>query len=161
VLVPLLLHPSGVQVIFTRRTESLSSHAGQISFPGGRIDSTDATPAAAAVREMQEELGVVAERVTLVGRLDEMITVTGYHVTPVVGTLPGSTLFQPNPAEVARVLTVPLEHLLQRDRWEHHVRTWQGQSFRMWQIVHEGDVIWGATAMMLRQFVELLWAANI
>lgn len=161
VLVPLVLDPDGVRVILTRRTDDLSSHAGQVSFPGGRVDATDASATQAALRETHEELGVDPDQITMLGRLDEIITVTHYHVTPVVGTLPASTVFHPNPAEVARVLRVPLAQLLDGERWERGARKWQGVTFKMWQFTYEDDLIWGATAMMLRQFVELLWTVKI
>lgn len=157
VLVPLLLDPTGVRVVLTRRTEDLSSHAGQISFPGGRIDPSDASAAHAALRETHEELGVDPSTVQIVGRIDEIVILTRHHVTPVVGTLPASTVFHPNPREVALVLRVPLDELLQEERWERHAHTWNNSRFHMWELTYEGERIWGATALMLRQFVELLW----
>jgi 8-oxo-dGTP pyrophosphatase MutT (NUDIX family) len=152
-----MLDPSGVRIIFTRRTDALTSHAGQVSFPGGRIDPTDHGPAAAALREMQEEMGVAPTRISVIGRIDEIITVTGYHITPIVGTLPPDTQFEPNPLEVARVLSVPLDALLDASRWQPDEREWKGQVMRLWKFPFEDDLIWGATAQMLRQFMELLW----
>ncbi len=160
VLVPLLpQRVSGdLSIVFTRRSEELGSHAGQVAFPGGHIEVGDVSAEAAALRETEEELGIAAGDIEVVGRLDEVYTVTGYHVCPVVGVLTADIKLTPDPREVARVFNVPLDLLLERERWREQQHTWRGSSFRIWHFPFDGEDIWGATAAMLRGFVELLWA---
>lgn len=148
-------------LIFTLRTETLSSHKGQISFPGGSIDPGDADAAAAASREAHEEIGLDPGDVTVLGELDTFPTyVSGYVVTPVVGWLDSLPELVPNPAEVARVLVVPLSALTDEIRSDpgfvHEGRTYPTEAW-LW----EGNVIWGVTARVLRDFLELLGRAGL
>ena len=107
VLVPLVDRQDGLTVLLTKRTDHLHDHAGQISFPGGRIDAADADAVAAALREAEEEVGLPRERVEVIGRLDTYITRTGFEVTPVIGFVDPPTAFAPDPFEVAEVFEVP------------------------------------------------------
>jgi 8-oxo-dGTP pyrophosphatase MutT (NUDIX family) len=159
-LVPLPRDPEALEVVLTRRTSDLTSHAGQVSFPGGRIDEADGSAEAAAMRELQEELGVAARDVALVGHLDHMLTVTGYHITPVVGVLAPGVELRPEPREVARVFSVPLDRLLDDGGWELREHHWNGRVFHSWHFPWDGEDVWGATARMLRGFVELLWTRS-
>lgn len=148
-------------LIFTLRTETLPSHKGQISFPGGSIDAGDESPAAAALRESHEEIGLDPGLVEVLGQLDTFPTyVSGYLVTPVVGWLDALPELRPNPAEVARVLVVPLGALTDEIRsdpgFEHGGRTFPTEAW-----IWEGNVIWGVTARVLRGFLELLGRAGI
>ena len=111
-LVPLVNRPSGLQVLLTQRTAHLTDHAGQISFPGGRAEETDASLAATALRETEEEVGLPASAVTVLGSLPHYETVTGYRVTPVVGWVEPPFALKPDPFEVADVFEVPLDFLL-------------------------------------------------
>lgn len=160
VLVPVVdgTEPS---LIFTRRTETLSSHKGQISFPGGSIDASDDGAAAAALRESQEELGLDPSAVDVLGELDTFPTyVSGYVVTPIVGWLAELPALRPNPAEVAEVLIVPLQSLTDEIRsdpgFEHEGRTFPTEAW-----IWEGNVIWGVTARVVRGFLELLASVGL
>jgi len=159
VLVPLreIEGGDGAEVILTLRvTHPKDPHSGQVSFPGGRQEVGDGDRVHTALREAQEELGIPPERVRVIGRLDEMLTVTGYHVVPIVGCVPRDVELVPNPDEVARVFTVPLDELLRDDRWEHRVHAWRGSEVLVWHFPHDGEDVWGATGQMLHDMVELL-----
>ena len=159
VLVPLRYEDSShesFEVILTRRSSELPSHAGQVSFPGGGYQDDDADIAATALRESFEEIGLAHDQVTVVGRLDDVQTITGYHVTPVVATVSTEATFAPDESEVARVFTVPLNIILEAERWERHTHTFKGSQLEMWQILWDGETIWGVTAYMLRAFRRVL-----
>lgn len=148
-------------LIFTVRTDTLSSHKGQISFPGGSIDPTDPTPEHGALREAQEELGLDPIGVRVLGELDSFPTfVSGYVVTPFVGWLDEKPELQPNPAEVAQVLHVPIEDLAEDIRrepgFEHGGNHYPTEAW-----VWRDHVIWGVTARIIRQFLERLAAAGL
>lgn len=149
-----------LEVVFTRRASDLESHAGQVSFPGGGLERNDSGPDAASLREMREELGVPPEAVEIVGHLDHLHTITGYHIVPVVGVIAAGVTFHPDPREVARVFTVPLARLMDESGWELHEHHWRGSVLESWHFPFDGEDIWGATGRMLRDFVELLWAAG-
>jgi 8-oxo-dGTP pyrophosphatase MutT (NUDIX family) len=152
VLVPIYPDPEPT-VIFTVRSEDLPSHKGQISFPGGSIDPGDASPEAAALREAHEEIGLDPAGVTIVGRLDDMPTfVSGYVVSPIVGCLEGRPELTPNPAEVAHVLHVPLEDLVDEIRREPGFPE-RGRTYPTEAWVWRDHVIWGVTARLLRDLL--------
>jgi 8-oxo-dGTP pyrophosphatase MutT (NUDIX family) len=149
VLVPLVHRDDGLTVLFTERSVDLPDHPGQISFPGGRIEPGDADPPVAALREAEEEVGLPRERVTLLGRLAEYETVTGYRVTPVVGWVEPPFELRPDPIEVADVFEVPLAFLLDRANQKRHFRM-IGELRRDYFAIPYGErYIWGATAAML------------
>ncbi len=159
VLVPLRYENESRQsfeVILTRRSSELPSHAGQVSFPGGGFQDGDVDIVATALRETFEEIGVGRDQVTVVGRLDDVQTITGYHVTPVVGTMAMGTALVADESEVARVFTVPLNVILDASRWEQHIHEFKGSQVEMWQLLWDGETIWGATAYMLRAFRSVL-----
>lgn len=128
-----------------------------MSFPGGRIDPYDASPEAAALRETREELGIPERAVRVLGRLDEMYTLTGYHIVPVVGVLTEDVELRPNEVEVARAFAVPLADLLLPERWEQRAHSYHGSVADVWHFAHDGEDIWGVTGAILRGFIELLW----
>ncbi|WP_404368197.1 CoA pyrophosphatase [Sphingomonas sp. MMS24-J45] len=136
-------------VILTRRTDTLSRHAGQIAFPGGRIDPDDASPSAAALREAEEEIALPRDRVTLVGAADRYRTVTGFEVTPVIGVVPPDLVFTPAAAEVAAVFEVPLGFLLDSGNHVEASVEWQGRNRHYYEIIWGEHRIWGATAAMI------------
>jgi len=148
-------------LIFTVRTETLPHHKGQISFPGGSVDHGDASVEAAALREAHEEIALEPADVTVVGRLDDTPTfVTSYVVSPVVGYLQHRPALKPNPAEVAEILEVPLEDLVDEIRREPGF-TERGRTFPTEAWVWNGHVIWGVTARLLRILLERLAAAGL
>ncbi len=149
VLVPLVNRPEGLSVLLTLRSADLPDHAGQISFPGGRVEPEDASLAAAALREADEEVGLPPERVAVLGQLSPYETVTGYRVTPVVGWVEPPFALKPDPVEVADVFEVPLPFLLDPANQHRHFRMLGPQRRDYWAIPYGERYIWGATAAML------------
>lgn len=145
-------------VLFTERTHHVEHHKGQISFPGGASDDGDEDLARTALRETEEELGVRPEDVEIIGRLDDMVTISNFRVTPFVGVLRTNSeyTFVLNSHEVERVVQVPLPHLLDERNMELEVRQHKGKQVLVPAYTYENHRIWGATARMLRQFLELL-----
>lgn len=157
VLVPLLRQDGEWRLLYTRRTDLVESHKGQVSFPGGACDDGETTPEETALREAHEEIGLAPHEVRLLGRLNPMNTISFYRVTPVVGVIPWPTVFRPEQAEVARIFTMPLTWLADRsNRWEFNLL---GRDHSV--IVYhpfDGEVLWGATARMTVDFLEILQA---
>ena len=149
VLVPIVDHPSGLTVIFTKRTSHLKAHSGQVSFPGGRAEPADPTPEHTALREAQEEIGLAVEQIEVLARLPEYHTRTGFRVTPVVGLLTPPLALTPDPMEVEEVFEVPLAFLLDPRNHERESRELQGQLRSYYVMRYGGRTIWGATAGML------------
>jgi 8-oxo-dGTP pyrophosphatase MutT (NUDIX family) len=142
--------------LLTLRTDTLRKHAGQISFPGGRIDDDDGSPTEAALREAEEEIGLDRRFVEPVGFLDGYRTGTGFSITPVVALIaPGFTL-QLAEAEVAEVFEVPLAFLFDPDHHQKHAREWRGRTRSFWAMPYGERYIWGATAGMLKNLYERL-----
>jgi len=160
VLIGLVPRPSGLQVLLTRRNAALRHHAGQISFPGGRIEAGDADPAAAALREAHEEIGLVPGKAQPLGYLDCLATITGFHVFPVVATV--DVAFSPirDPNEVEEVFEVPLDFLLDPAHERHREVDYRGGKRRMVEFVYRDYRIWGATAAMLVNFRQRLERAG-
>lgn len=161
VLLPIVLRPEPT-VLLTLRTQHLSTHSGQIAFPGGRVDDADADAVAAALRETQEEIGLAADFVEVLGQLPVYVTGSSFHVTPVVALISSDMVLRPNPFEVADVFEVPLAYLMNPAHHRHHQATWQGVQ-REWLSMPYQDAaterfIWGATAGMLRNFYRFLRA---
>ncbi len=161
VLLPLVMRER-LQVLLTQRTAGLSTHAGQIAFPGGKVDAQDRDATAAALREAHEEIGLPASHVEVLGQLPTYITGTQFHVTPVVALVRPGFELQPSPHEVDDVFEVPLDFLMDPRRHRLHALEWNGAS-RQWYSMpyHDGTqerFIWGATAGMLRNFYRFLRA---
>jgi 8-oxo-dGTP pyrophosphatase MutT (NUDIX family) len=156
VLVPLVERDEGLTVLLTQRSAHLKNHAGQISFPGGRVEEIDESPLAAALRETEEEIGLSRKFVRVVGYLESHLIFTGFHVVPVVGFVrPGFTL-QPDPKEVAEVFEVPLAHILNVANHGTRTRDVAGGVLHVYHIPYGERVIWGATAGMLMSLYRLL-----
>ena len=145
-------------VVFTQRTAHLSDHAGQISLPGGRCDAADSTPERTALREAEEELGIAADRVQILGRLPEYRTSTGFAVTPVVGWSEPPMTYRPDPREVADVFEVPLAFLLDERNHRYESAFFKGRMRHYWAMPYGERFIWGATAGMLVTFHRLMSA---
>jgi len=156
VLVPLVDHTDGLTVLFTRRTDHLEHHAGQISFPGGHVEPSDARPEDAALRELEEETGVPRSRVKILGRLDNYVTRTGFDVVPVVGLVAPPFELIPDPHEVAEVFEVPLAFLLDPTNHQRHTRIIRGGNRQFYAMPYGDYFIWGATAGMLVNLYETL-----
>lgn len=156
VLVPLVVRETGLSLLFTRRTEHLADHPGQISFPGGRIDDADDDAWAAALRETEEEVGLPRTRVRPAGRLDTYVTRTGFEVTPLVGLVRPPFALAPDSFEVAEVFEAPLGFFLDPAHREIHSRVYQGKERFFFAFPYGDYYIWGATAGMLVNLVEVL-----
>lgn len=149
VLIPVVAREVGLTVLLTQRSKELPSHAGQIAFPGGKIDQKDTSPLAAALRETREETGIAEEFVQPVGYLKTYETGTGFSVVPVVGVLrPGFDLV-PEPGEVSEIFEVPLGFLMDPSNHQRKQAMWQGRMREYHAMPYEGRYIWGATAAML------------
>ena len=160
VLVPLIDHPPGhpygMTVLLTQRTAHLTAHAGQISFPGGRIEAHDPDPESAALRETEEEIGVPRDRVSVIGRLDTYLTGTGFEITPVVGIVTPPFPISIDPFEVEEAFEVPLSYILD-PRNHQRVERQSGAHRRIFYVLpYEGRNIWGATAGILVNLAEVL-----
>ena len=156
VLIPVIAHPGDLTVLFTQRTAHLTSHAGQVSFPGGRAEPGDASAEFTALREAEEEIGLPAARVEILARLPDYRTRTGYRVTPVIGLIEPPLELAPDPREVAEVFEVPLAFLLDPGNRQRRTRQFQGQEVGYYVFEHQERVIWGATAGMLVNLYRML-----
>lgn len=157
VLVGLVERASGMQVVLTRRTEALRHHAGQVSFPGGGIEPGDADPAAAALREACEEIGLAPTQAEALGYLDPFATITGFHVFPLVARIDRAFAPVPDPREVDEVFEVPFDFLMQAGNARELQVDFRGARRAVVEFQYGGHRIWGATAAMLvnlRQRIE-------
>ena len=146
-----------LNVVLTLRPETMPSHAGQVAFPGGKRDPGDPTLVYTALREAEEEVGVIPGEVELIGRSGPYITGSGYRVMPVVGRLPPNFIAKPDPYEVAAVFETPLSFLMNPDNHEEHRRMWEGRERRYFVMPHAGYHIWGVTAGIIRAFFHRLY----
>jgi len=159
VLVPIVMRDEP-SLLLTRRTSHLKKHAGQVAFPGGRIDPGDADATAAALREAEEEIALDPDRVEIVGRMDDYVTGTGFIITPVIGLLPADVQVHPSPDEVGAVFEFPFSVLLDPDaprRQKQHVR---GRWREYWVWPHPDHFIWGATAAIMHHLAGKLRCAS-
>ncbi|HZO01930.1 MAG TPA: CoA pyrophosphatase [Burkholderiales bacterium] len=156
VLIPIVAHPQDLTVVFTQRTTHLKSHAGQVSFPGGRVEPGDASAEFTALREAGEEIGLAAERVEILARLPDYRTRTGFRVTPVVGLVTPPLELAPDPREVESVFEVPLAFLLDPNNRQRRTRQFQGTEVGYYVFEYQDRVIWGATAGMLVNLYKML-----
>ena len=156
VLVPLIDHSGGMTVLLTRRTDHLNSHAGQISFPGGRMEAADPTPEFTALRETEEEIGVGADAIHLVGRLGARETGTGYKVVPVIGLINPPLDLAPDPSEVAEIFEVPLDFVLDPTNHRYESRVISGVERQFYVVPYDDYYIWGLTARLLVTLAEVL-----
>lgn len=155
VLIALVRRPEGHTVLYTQRSPDLRAHSGQVAFPGGKVDRDDADVAAAALREANEEVGMLASEARILGYMPSYFTGTNYLITPVVAEVFPSGPFVPNPDEVHAVFEVPLGRILDSAAYGRYRITRNGLEHSTWQIDHEGHRIWGITANLTRQFRAL------
>jgi len=156
VLVGIVDQPSGLTVLLTQRTAHLSDHAGQIAFPGGRIEPSDRDAVAAALRETEEEVGLPATHIEVIGRLDTYVTGTGFEVTPIVALVRTPYPSRPDPFEVAEIFEVPLSFIIDPANHQRSSREWKGTVRHFFVLPYENRYIWGATAGMLVNLAEIL-----
>lgn len=156
VLFPIVLRNGGHTVLLTQRTAHLRDHAGQISFPGGRVETEDISPSHTALRETEEEIGLNRERIEIIGFLPEYRTGTGFRVTPVVALVRPPFELRPDPFEVAEVFEVPLAFLLDPTNHQRHSMHYRGALRTYFAMPYGEYFIWGATAGMIRSLVERL-----
>ncbi|MCU0869509.1 MAG: CoA pyrophosphatase [Burkholderiales bacterium] len=156
VLVPLVNRPGGLTVLLTQRTAHLHHHAGQVSFPGGRVDPGDRDRVDTALRETAEEIGIARDHVRILGTLQHYDILTGFRVTPIVGWLEPGFRVQPDPFEVADVFEVPLAFFHDRANWVRASGERDGRTRHFWRTPWEGRNIWGATSGMLHTLTRTL-----
>ncbi len=158
VLLPLYEVGGEIHVLFTRRSELVEHHKGQISFPGGGYDASDPDLKFTAVRETWEEIGVDPDHIDVIGQLDEMITISNFLVRPFVGRIlrPAPYPFVHSEIEVAEIIEVPLAHLQDETNTVSELRTYQGREVVAYSFRCGDHLIWGATARILKQFLDLL-----
>lgn len=158
VLVPIVLRPAELTVLFTQRMPHLRNHSGQVSFPGGRAEPEDPTPEFTALRETEEEIGLSARRIEVLARLPEYFTRTGFRVTPVVGLVAPPLALVPDRREVDEVFEVPLAFLLDPKNHVRETREFEGRTVGYYVIQYEARRIWGATAgMLISLYRHLAW----
>ena len=156
VLIPLIRHKSGMTVLLTRRASHLKDHAGQISFPGGRVETDDVSYEATALREAEEEISLSRDRVEVIGRLDNYMTRTGFEITPVVAFVKPPIFVKPDPCEVTAIFEVPLSFLMNRINHKRASKNVNGTTRYFYAMKYREYYIWGATAGMLVNLSELL-----
>jgi 8-oxo-dGTP pyrophosphatase MutT (NUDIX family) len=163
VLIPLVRKESDWHLIFTRRTDTVESHKGQVSFPGGGCDDNETQPEQTALREAQEEIGLNPHDVQILGRMNDVVTITHFRVTPVVGIIPWPYEFHLSRDEVNRVFSIPLNWMAQSSNWDEFNFTPDGIQKAFPVITYhayDGEVLWGATARITQNFLEVLGLIN-
>lgn len=156
VLAPLVLRPNGLTMLLTQRTADMPTHAGQVAFPGGRLQPGE-TAVEAALRETEEETGIAARFIEPIGVFDAYQTVTGYAVAPVVGLVSPDFALNPDPREVALVFEAPAAFLFDPRNHEEHSRSWGDSERRFYVMPYQDHYIWGATAGMIRALYRRLY----
>ncbi len=156
VLVPIINHAEAPTILLTKRSDQLTKHPGQVSFPGGRVDDTDANAVAAALRETEEEVGLSRSYVEVAGFLDTYRTGTGFEITPVVGLVQPGFELTLEEGEVTDAFEVPLSFILSRDNHLKESGTWGGSVRHYYNMPYDGYKIWGATAAMLVNLCDVL-----
>lgn len=156
VLVPIVNRAGRLQLLFTQRTAHLDDHAGQISFPGGRVEADDSSREETALRETEEETGLARSAVALLGRLPVYEIPSGFRITPVVGWVEPPFALTPDPFEVASVFEAPLDHFLDTANYQRRQFHFRGRHRHYMAVPYEGRYIWGATAGMLYTFARQL-----
>ena len=159
VLIPVIGRPGHPTVLLTRRSDALSHHAGQVSFPGGRVEDSDIDIVDTALRETEEEIGLTRRHIEVIGQLDDYVTRTGFAVTPIVGLVTPPFDLVVNSVEVADVFEVPISFVLDRKNHDRQSKEWQNKTRHFYVMPHPDFYIWGATAGMLVDFANMLLAA--
>ena len=153
VLLPIYCKLDECYLVFTRRTERVKVHKGQISFPGGAYQEGDGTLLNTALRECAEEIGLAADDVEILGALDDIVTTSGYIISPFVAVIPWLHQFKPNAEEIEEIIEAPLSALLSSSRQREEIVS--GEPLTCYFYYYQGSVIWGATATILNQFLDI------
>lgn len=156
VLVPLYQKGGECHLLFTKRSDQVKYHKGEISFPGGMVDEEDRELIHTALREAREEIGLKESDVDIVGLLDDIVTVTQFIVTPIVGLFPYPYPFRISQVEIAELIEVPLSYLLEKDSFSEREIFRMGRSEWVYAYQYGKHIIWGATARILKQFLDLI-----
>lgn len=159
VLIPLFRWKEEWHLVYTRRTERVEHHKGQVSFPGGGCELGESTPEVTALREAGEEIGLKPEDARLLGRMNDFLTITRYRVTPIVGVIPWPYQFRIEQAEVERIFTIPLLWLADPANWDEQTFTPEGHLLAFPVVSYHpysGEILWGATARMTQDFLKVL-----
>ena len=157
VLLPLFLKDGSYHILFTKRTEQLNHHRGEISFPGGVCHPDDTDTLQTALRETWEEVGIAPTAVEVLGVLDDFYSIHNYLVTPYVGVFPADYRLRINPEEIDRVIDAPLAHLLRPEIFRAEDWNWRGREHPVYFYRYGNDEIWGLTAAILKQFLDLVF----
>ncbi len=160
VLVPLFMKDGEYHILFTKRTEQLNHHRGEISFPGGVCQAEDESPLQTALRETWEEVGIAPGDVEILGVLDDFYSIHHYLVTPYVGVFPGGYPLKVNTDEIRRIIEVPLSHLRNPKIFRMEDWAWKGRQHPVYFYTYQGDEIWGLTAAILKQFLDIVFAVG-
>lgn len=158
VLVPIVERMGALSVLLTRRNAELNSHAGQISFPGGRAEPDDLSPADTALRETEEEVGILPGQVAIAGRLDNYLVGTGFRITPIVGMVTPPAAFRRDAREVAEIFEVPLSFVLSAENYRREAVEIEGRMRRFYVLSYRDYDIWGATAAILVNLQKVIGA---
>lgn len=160
ILLPLFTRENAYHVLLTKRTEKVKTHKGEISFPGGVCDQQDRTLKETALRESCEEIGLREKDVQILGCLDDVQTLTNYMIRPFVGTFPYPYFFVVNHEEIEEIIELPLQPFLQEDRFERKTVSSQGGERTVYSCRYGEHLIWGATAAILKQFLDLIFESR-
>ena len=160
VLVPLVVTGDSIDLLLTRRTEHLSSHRGQVAFPGGGVEPEDESLIHTALREAQEEVSLMPEFVDVIGLLDDLPTVTeDTIVTPVVGVVQDTSTLKAEPNEVARIFSIPLTYLIEPTHWRSETHIHRNRSYPLYFLDYDGETLWGLSAYITRQLLDFIGVA--
>lgn len=157
VLIGIIPRKDGPRVLLTLRPNTMAAHAGQVAFPGGKVEPDDDSAVAAALREAEEEVGVVPASAELIGRAAPYITGSGFRITPVLSVLPEGFEARPDPTEVEEAFETPLDFLMTPSNHEAQQAYWRGRIRRYYQMPHNGYRIWGVTAGIIRNLHNRLY----
>jgi 8-oxo-dGTP pyrophosphatase MutT (NUDIX family) len=158
VLVPLFQKGGRYYLLFTKRTQRVKHHKGEISFPGGVVDQGDEDMEATALRETFEEIGLPQENTEILGKLDDAVTISSkYLITPIVAEIAYPYPFSINKEEIEELIEIPLEAFLDENRWTEETYSSGGKKIPSYRFEYEGRIIWGATARIMTQFLDILF----